>query len=101
MQECEIHNFICAFASVHWVGLFSGNKGNVWEGLCEHILLKTFNMTAQEKLKYNYWCTIKCTGFWNAGIAFLPNVHAFMQEILTTPITLIRYKVESCNADGM
>ena len=29
----------------------------------ENILLTKVNITAQEELKFNYWCTIICTGF--------------------------------------
>ena len=58
----------------------------------KHILLKKFKMTTQKKLKYNYWCTIKCTGSGMQGqVPVLAN--AFKQEILTIPITQMRNKI--------
>ena len=45
-------------ACVCWIVPFYEKKTNT-------IFMVKLNMTAEERLKYSYYCTIKCTGFWN------------------------------------
>ena len=48
-----------------------------------HVGGKVLEHTLLEKLKYNYWCMIKCTGFWNVGIDFItiPIIHCRSEKV--------------------